>query len=432
MRPNLQDGDDVLVGPAGAVELHRGDIVLAENSDGLRVHRVSSCDGAAGDVVLRSDTGQDFDPPNRRIFGKVLSLRTGSREQFLTAFQTRFVHPVRILTRRVGLAVQNRLRRIALLLPTIISLSLVCATFLVPAAHAQTADLQLTQTASASAVATGATTQSLGTATNASWAGNVGTFTFPTPLPANVLVGAPLTTTGFTPAGYNVTNATITSVNNVTGVVTVALPAQLGTATTATWAGGTASFTFPTPLPTTAATGDLLTTTGFTPAAYNLANATITSVNPATGVVTIALASQSVGTATAATWTGGVLSFTFPTPLPANAVTGAQITTTGFTPAAYNVTNATITSVSGVTGVITVALASQSLGTATAATWAAGVISYTFPTPLPANVVTGALLTTAGFAPAGYNATNAVIASVNNVTGVITVAHGANLGASTA
>jgi uncharacterized repeat protein (TIGR01451 family) len=423
MRPNLQDGDDVLVSPADAVELHRGDIVLAENSDGLRVHRVRSCDGAAGDVVLRSDTGQDFDPPATRIFGKVLSLRRGSRQQFLTAFQTCFVHPVRILARRVRLAAQNRLRRITLLLSAIVSLSLVCATFLVPAAHAQTADLQLTQTASASAVATGATTQSLGTATTASWAGNVASFTFPTPLPANVLVGAPLTTTGFTPAGYNVTNATITSVNGATGVVTVALPAQLGTATTATWAGGTASFTFATPLPTTAATGDLLTTTGFTPAAYNLANGTITSVNTTTGVVTVALASQSVGTATAATWAGGTLSFTFPTPLPANAVTGAQLTTTGFTPTAYNVTNATITSVNGGTGVITVALASQSLGTATAATWAGNVSSYTFPTPLPANVVAGSLLTTTGFTPNGYNVTNVAITSVNTTTGVVTVAH---------
>ncbi len=68
MTPNLLDGDDVVLAPAKTDELHRGDIVLAENSDGLCVHRLNSCDPTSGDVNLRSDTGHENDPSMIRIF----------------------------------------------------------------------------------------------------------------------------------------------------------------------------------------------------------------------------------------------------------------------------------------------------------------------------------------------------------------------------
>lgn len=68
---------------------------------------------------------------------------------------------------------------------------------------------------------------------------------------------------------------------------------------------------------------------------------------------------QNLGTATAATWSGGVASYTFPLPLPANAVAGNLLTTTGFTsggPGNFNVTNASVLSVDQTTGVIKVAM----------------------------------------------------------------------------
>src|SRR5208337_4138401 len=123
-----------------------------------------------------------------------------------------------------------------------------------------------------------------------------------TPLPSFAVVGAQLTTAGFTPAAYNVTNATITSVNTVSGVVTVALPNQsLGAATAATYNNGTGriSFTFPTPLPSYAVVGALLTTTGFTPAGYNVANVAITNVNAGTGVIQVTAANPGASPATA-------------------------------------------------------------------------------------------------------------------------------------
>src|SRR5665213_2424578 len=68
---------------------------------------------------------------------------------------------------------------------------------------------------------------------------------------------------------------------------------------------------------------------------------------------------------------------------------------------------------------------SQTLGTATVATWATNVATFTFPLPLPADAVPGSLLTTTGFTSTGtgsFNVTNAPILTVNPATGVITVA----------
>jgi uncharacterized repeat protein (TIGR01451 family) len=158
MRPNLLDGDDVVVTPAEAKDLQCGDIVLAENAEGLLVHRVSSSDSASGKVILRSDTGIDFDPPVTRVFGRVLSLRRSSQEEPLTPLQTRFVHPLRGLFRRVRAAAVLRLRRAQFFLFGILALFLLCVTFVAPTAYAQ-ADLALTQTASVTAVA-GATNYS--------------------------------------------------------------------------------------------------------------------------------------------------------------------------------------------------------------------------------------------------------------------------------
>ena len=425
MQPNLLDGDEVLLAPAAVSDLRPGDVALVETSNGLRLHRVKNL--ASGAVATQGDAGLEPDPQSAQIVGRALAFSRNGREYPLNAWRNRFAHPAAIFIRRLRLAATNRIRSASAILFGTGALLIVLAT---PAAHAQTADLQLTQTASSSAVDTNASTQSLGTASTVTWTGGVASFTFPTPLPSGVFANALLTTTGFAPAAYNLSNASITTVNYATGVVTVALPNTApGTASAASWASGVASFTFPTPLPASAVVGALITTTGFTPAAYNLTNASITGVNTTTGVITVALAGQALGTASAATWATNVATFTFPAALPAYAVVGAPVVTTGFTPTSYNLTNATITNVN--TGTITVALPTQSLGTATAATWAGGVISYTFPTPLPSEVVVGDRLTTAGFTPGGYNGTNVSITSVNTTTGVVTVAHGGNLGAST-
>ncbi len=155
MSPNILDGDDVVVAPTSVAELRSSDVILAENSDGLRVHRVNSRDSCSGEMQIRSDTGLHLDPPASRIFGKVVLMRRGGREQKLDTVQTRFVHPLRILARRAHAAAKSRWHRWFVLLSGIVLLSLGAASFLAPRVHAQTADLQLAQTTSANAVAAG-------------------------------------------------------------------------------------------------------------------------------------------------------------------------------------------------------------------------------------------------------------------------------------
>ena len=345
MQPNLLDGDVVLVAPVSPADLRPGDVAFVETSHGLRVHRVNALSGT--EITTRGDAGLENDPAALHLYGKILSRSRGSHEQSLSLLQTRLIHPLRSVSRRLQAAAVSRLRKCVLFVAVLIACFFFAA-LLAPSVHAQTADLQLTQTASSSAVDTNASTQSLSTASTVTWTGGVASFTFPTPLPSGVFTNALLTTTSFTPAYYNLSNTTITSVNYATGVVTANLAAPTtGTATAVTWTGGVASFTFPTPLPAGFVVGALITTTGFTPATYNVTNAAITSVNPGTGVVTVALPAQSLGTATAASYSGGQLRITFPTPLPSNAVAGGVVTTTGFAPAGYNISNVSITSING-------------------------------------------------------------------------------------
>jgi uncharacterized repeat protein (TIGR01451 family) len=422
MQPNLLDGDQVLLAPAAISDLCPGDVALVETSNGLRLHRVKNL--ASGAVATQGDAGLEPDPQTAQIVGRAVAFSRNGREYPLNAWRNRFAHPAAIFIRRLRLAATNRIRSASAILFGTGALLIVLAT---PAAHAQTADLQLTQTASSSAVDTNASTQSLGTASTVTWTGGVASFTFPTPLPSGVFANALLTTTGFAPAAYNVSNASIATVNYATGVVTVALPnAALGTASATSWASGVASFTFPTPLPASAVVGALITTTGFTPATYNVTNAVITSVTTATGVITVALAAQSLGTATAASHTnagGGRLQFTFPTPLPSNAIVGGKLTTTGFAPAAYNVTNATIVSATPGTGVILIASATNpgnstargtgTVGPADASNNGVGTINF------PTSTANGT-----GSVPTGYTYTELVTNNSSSATvtsGTITV-----------
>lgn len=78
------------------------------------------------------------------------------------------------------------------------------------------------------------------------------------------------------------------------------------------------------------------------------------------GIYSYALSnSQSLGSATAATWNNGVATYTFGLPLPANAAPGNKLTTTGFTPSGFNLANQTILSVDQRKGTISTAIVSN-------------------------------------------------------------------------
>ena len=109
MQPNLLDGDDVLVAPVSSAEIQSGDVAFVETSHGLRVHRVNAL--SATGITTRGDAGLENDPAALHLYGKVLSRRRGSHEESLSHFQTRLIHPLRTISRRLQAAAASRLRK---------------------------------------------------------------------------------------------------------------------------------------------------------------------------------------------------------------------------------------------------------------------------------------------------------------------------------
>src|SRR5450432_2306907 len=153
MKPNLIDGDSVRVAPADISQLRPGDVTMVENVDGLRVHRVQNISPGHAECITRGDTGLQLDPAAEKIFGKVVSLSRGNRqEQHLNTWRLRVLHPIASAARRIFLAASRRLLDF-FRAPTAILFFFVLAGFSATPANAQTADIGLTQTSSATVVA---------------------------------------------------------------------------------------------------------------------------------------------------------------------------------------------------------------------------------------------------------------------------------------
>ena len=236
MRPNLLNGDLVTVSPAFPSELNRDDVAFTETPERLLVHRITKIGGPAGVVGTRGDAGLESDVQSTKVLGKVISReRRGAKESF-NAFQTRVLHPLRRFARRMRLGASLRFRRVASLVSSAVALLFLNAAFLVPSARAQTADLQLTQTASASAVAGGSNYTYTEIVTNNSSSATVtsGTITvyMQTPANTNYQSSAGTNWTCTTPAvgrtgpivcTYNTTLASGATANTLTISVQVAL-----------------------------------------------------------------------------------------------------------------------------------------------------------------------------------------------------------------
>ncbi len=156
MQPNILDNDTVLVAPASAQDLHRGEVTLVANSDGLRVHRVAEVSADRYRCLTCSDTAVEPDPAARQVFGKVVSVSRDGREQRFSPWRLRVVHPLSCFARRIFLTGRKRLEALssalAGLLPVFV-IALICS----PVAFAQNADLALTQSVVPTVVAPGST-----------------------------------------------------------------------------------------------------------------------------------------------------------------------------------------------------------------------------------------------------------------------------------
>ena len=192
MSPNLQDGDNVVVAPVNQTELRPGDVVLAENTDGLRVHRFHSVEKVSGQAVLCSDTAHEFDPPSR-VYGKVVARHNTEGLENFNSFQTRVVHPLRITARRGFAAAKNQLRRAGIILSAVFAFS-VCASLLAPSAAAQS--LTITNTPSVTTVQPGGTITYTQVVANPSFTAVTRPLTLTQPLPANTTLVSATKTSG--------------------------------------------------------------------------------------------------------------------------------------------------------------------------------------------------------------------------------------------
>jgi len=243
MRPNIQPQDLVLVAPVAVGELKAGQVVLAQGSDGLRVHRMVQRLAESGGAVTRGDAGQENDAASQMVLGRVVAVERQDRTISFTGPTTQFVQASRILMHRVRRAAFLRFKRVRpMVLPATLLMifgALCCAT---PAA-AQS--LTITDTA-ASPVAPGGTITYTQVLSNTSGVAVTQPVTVTQNLPANTTFvsaaktagnqnwtcanGAGVITCTDTSAGNYVNNNTTT----FTVVVTVSAAAANGTVITDT------------------------------------------------------------------------------------------------------------------------------------------------------------------------------------------------------
>ncbi len=244
MQPNLQDGDDVVVAPASAAQLRRGDVVLARSEEQLKVHRVERIGGANGQVITRGDSGQENDEPTDRVFGRVVAAEHDGERSITVGTLARLRHSSRSLLHRVKLGSARRLKKlrsVSALLPLLIVLG---ALFNASSARAQS--LTITNTPGATTVAPG------------------GTITYTQVLhnPSAVPVTRPLTVTQNLPS-----NTTFVSAAKASGTANWTCPLATGVITctdtsgTSYAAGGTTTFTVIVTVNTGVADGTVITDT---------------------------------------------------------------------------------------------------------------------------------------------------------------------------
>jgi signal peptidase I len=85
MRPAIEDGDTITVGPVDASAIRLGDIVLYRHLDRPIAHRVADIYISGGGVVVvpRGDAKASADEPveSERILGKVIAVKRRTRSR---------------------------------------------------------------------------------------------------------------------------------------------------------------------------------------------------------------------------------------------------------------------------------------------------------------------------------------------------------------
>ena len=155
MQPNISHGDQVVVMRATDGEVKPGQVVLAESSDGLRVHRVVRKLADSGRAIMRGDAGQENDAAASRIFGRVTEVVRDGNAVSLSKPGTAWLHASRRWAHRLRRAAEVRLKRAGVFLLPALIFALGSLAWQAAPAIGQT--LTLTDTAAPTMVAPGGT-----------------------------------------------------------------------------------------------------------------------------------------------------------------------------------------------------------------------------------------------------------------------------------
>lgn len=108
MRPNISNGDTVLIAPATAAEVVRGDVVLTNQEERMTLHRVVSFESSGAKIATRGDSGQQNDSPTGNVLGKLIAIRNAEKEIPVSS-ATPYFHAARSFLHRLRLAAKRRL-----------------------------------------------------------------------------------------------------------------------------------------------------------------------------------------------------------------------------------------------------------------------------------------------------------------------------------
>ncbi len=235
MRPNICEGDAIVVAPVPNSSVHRGDVVLTDGECGFKSHRVIHHNDVTRTVITRGDSGQENDQPSQAPLGKIISVERHGRATSAVGLRARFAAKSNTALYRARMSFWSRTARFVSRVFPASLLLFFCLIASVSPAAAQ-ADLSISQTASAPVVAAGANVVYTIVVTNngPNQSQNV---VFYENIPANTTfqsIGTvPVGWTCTTPAvgGTTPINCSIASLANAaTGTFTVTLKINAGTA----------------------------------------------------------------------------------------------------------------------------------------------------------------------------------------------------------
>ena len=143
MRPNVSDGDTVVITPAAVADVERGDVVLTHDEARLKLHRVVAFHSSSAKLTTRGDSGQENDSATANVLGKLIAIRSAGKEIPVTG-ATAYLHTLRTIWHRLKLAAARRVSSNASRWLVCLALAGIGLLFTAIPAAAQNADLAVT------------------------------------------------------------------------------------------------------------------------------------------------------------------------------------------------------------------------------------------------------------------------------------------------